>query len=618
MCRIFPSWEQISALRTPLTEGERTLAKFLDDHLPKTWNIYVQPYLNDMRPDIVVLNARVGVVVIEVKDWALDRYRFENGRMIAETQTDTWFEDDPVEKVRKYARGLYQQFLVSDEAERVIGAHPNDEVLCRAAVYFHGVSSADARALYEAYEGPVAIFGDDWLNPAHLEKIVPRAYRGTKFIRPRQTEALKDLHAWLVPPRHAIEQLATTKLSSEQAKYAIPEKGFRRIQGVAGAGKSIVLSHRAARANQEGRRVLVLSYNITMSHVLRDLLKRAPYKIDWERLHWDHFHSWARKQVVEAGIVTSTYPGLRDQATAGLYPPDHELEEADETCDDRTVRALEDIVAGRDIARGYTKPLYGGIYIDEGQDFDPRWLDALAGFLAENGELVLFADHKQNIYGRDGGRDLRRTMRRCRFSGEWARLPQKSYRLPFRVATFLNDFAHEMALDDGDILIHDYAERPPQGELGLGVVAWRNVANVEQGIESLDSVLACLGHPNPSDVVILVPNHDLGLSCVDCLSSHFQSIVHVFGKTEKESRQRKLAFWMGRGGLKMCTIHSFKGWEISNVIVIWPPEDKMKNLSSKQRAALFYTAVSRSTYNLVVVNADRDYDRFAAHEAFVA
>src|ERR1035438_6207955 len=96
MSRIFPPWEQINNLRVPLTEGERALAEFLDNHLPDTWSIYVQPYLNDMRPDVVVRNPRIGMVVFEVKDWALGRYRFEHGRMIAQTNTARWIEADPV------------------------------------------------------------------------------------------------------------------------------------------------------------------------------------------------------------------------------------------------------------------------------------------------------------------------------------------------------------------------------------------------------------------------------------------------------------------------------------------------------------------------------------------
>jgi hypothetical protein len=69
MGRIYPDWDDLNGLRTPLTNGERALAQFLDEQLPQQWRIYVQPYVNDMRPDIVVMNPWVGMVVFEVKDW---------------------------------------------------------------------------------------------------------------------------------------------------------------------------------------------------------------------------------------------------------------------------------------------------------------------------------------------------------------------------------------------------------------------------------------------------------------------------------------------------------------------------------------------------------------------
>jgi hypothetical protein len=612
MSRIFPSWKQINSLRVPLTEGERALAEFLDNHLPDAWSIYVQPYLNDMRPDVVVRNPRIGMVVFEVKDWTLGRYRFEHGRMIAQTNTRRWIEADPVHKVWIYARGLYEQFLISDEAVLDFGKQPNDLVLCCAAVYFHKASTEQAKTLYAGYSGRVFIFGTDTLTETNIDHIVPFARKEkANFVRDEQHKALEKAHFWLVPPRHAVDQQQPTPLTRGQAQYAKPEKGFRRIRGVAGSGKSFVLSHRAARANQEGRRVLLLSFNITMSHILRDLLIRAPYEVDWDRVTWSHFHGWAKKQATEAGITDEAELPTYDDS---LIPPD-DYDSTNSSWNERLTRALEGIVGGNELAMGYERPRYGGIYIDEGQDFDPRWLDALAEFLADDGELVLFADHKQNLYAQDGGRDIHRTMRRCRFSGPWAQLPQKSHRLPWRIALFLNDFAQETRLgDEEDLLLRDYAERPPQSELPLDRMAWRNVQTNDESLDSMDDALSYFSDPNPGDVIVLVPTHDLGLKAVKRLSARFRQIVHIFsegGPQSPESRRRKAAFWMGRGGLKMCTIHSFKGWELDNVILIWPPDNDLQHMSALQRASLFYTGVSRAMRNLIVLNANLSYAGFS-------
>ena len=50
------------------------------------------------------------------------------------------------------------------------------------------------------------------------------------------------------------------------------DTGYRRIKGPAGSGKSLVLAARAARLANEGKSVLVATFNITLWHYLRDLI----------------------------------------------------------------------------------------------------------------------------------------------------------------------------------------------------------------------------------------------------------------------------------------------------------------------------------------------------------
>ena len=86
--RIYPNWDQLNLMHNPLTEGERALIEFLDEKLPKdsAWKegdnlkdykgqlIFAQPYLNGTRPDVVIFNPQVGMVIYEVKDWHLNSY----------------------------------------------------------------------------------------------------------------------------------------------------------------------------------------------------------------------------------------------------------------------------------------------------------------------------------------------------------------------------------------------------------------------------------------------------------------------------------------------------------------------------------------------------------------
>lgn len=84
--RLYPTREQIDKMHNPLTNGEKALIEFLDTYLPgddqwkegdsllnyKGWLIFAQPFLNGTRPDVIIFNPQVGVVIYEVKDWNLD------------------------------------------------------------------------------------------------------------------------------------------------------------------------------------------------------------------------------------------------------------------------------------------------------------------------------------------------------------------------------------------------------------------------------------------------------------------------------------------------------------------------------------------------------------------
>tara|TARA_R110001606_G_C15179796_1_gene629186 strand:- start:19 stop:225 length:207 start_codon:yes stop_codon:yes gene_type:complete len=59
-----------------MTAGEQQVFRLFHEHLPKEWEIYLQPHLNGLRPDFVLLNPNVGIAVFEVKDWNLGAMRY--------------------------------------------------------------------------------------------------------------------------------------------------------------------------------------------------------------------------------------------------------------------------------------------------------------------------------------------------------------------------------------------------------------------------------------------------------------------------------------------------------------------------------------------------------------
>jgi hypothetical protein len=63
--RVSPPLAEIDAQCTPLTTGEHRLLDIFCEQLPESWETYVQPHLNGLRPDFVLLHPNVGVAVFE-------------------------------------------------------------------------------------------------------------------------------------------------------------------------------------------------------------------------------------------------------------------------------------------------------------------------------------------------------------------------------------------------------------------------------------------------------------------------------------------------------------------------------------------------------------------------
>ena len=66
--RVEPSLEDLKYLQTPLNDGETFFLHYLLEELPVEWEIYIQPPLNGLRPDFVIVHPQNGIGVFEVKN----------------------------------------------------------------------------------------------------------------------------------------------------------------------------------------------------------------------------------------------------------------------------------------------------------------------------------------------------------------------------------------------------------------------------------------------------------------------------------------------------------------------------------------------------------------------
>jgi len=575
-------WQVINGFHNPLTEGERTLAKFLDDTLPQPWKIYVQPYLNGSFPDIIVFNPAIGAVIYEVKDWNLNNYHRKKDMLFVKDSRGSYPVDDPRKQVNHYKTKLLEQ--LPPEITEKIWSYGSSYDPIKTYVYFHNERGAPARKLFP--RGYTKIIGRDDLKESNVTTILP------SFPHTVLSKEIKDeITWWLEPPTHSVERTRRLNLTPKQKQHAEPKSGHARLRGAVGSGKTLVVAERAANLASQTRRVLILTFNITLWHYIRDMIRQAPYEFEWKNIVLTHFHGFCNDILKELGV-----PAPHESYLKEIVPTIH-------TALDRAIERGENI----------ERLKYDAILIDEGQDYEWEWYNCLCRFLTEHDELLLVCDEKQNIYGKETSW-IDGKMRNVKFRGRWGEL-KTVYRLPKLIGDAVNAFSKTFDLDQ-TIEVEDYVQSTLL-DFDRPIVphfVWKNIKSenwredIWQAYERIKLKCSQASEGHASDIVILIIDKGYGMEAVNYFKQRNIGVDHVFeDKQERSYHRRKKSFWPGSGRLKMCTIHSFKGWEARHVILFIPND---LAVFGKNKDAVIYTAMTRARENLIVLNSNSRYKKF--------
>lgn len=570
MAKVFPNWEIIENFHNKLWDGERKIVSYLDSYLSEDWEIYVQPFLNGSRPDVVILNPKIGIMIIEVKDWELENYFFEKEQLYVNTIKGNKYKENPINQARHYRDNLIGLIPRMDEIIR------EDFRLISIGVYFHKENEDDTKNFFSngpnIYDNEI-LLGKDGLDVGKIETVFKTGKNKPKQFIP--ADLIKIIRTWLSPPYHSKEQSSNIKLNSNQKIHAEPNKGHHRIKGVVGSGKTLILAFRAAALAEQGYKVLIVTFNKTLWHYVRDMVQRTPFNFDPKLIIYKNFHGFCNDILNEMDYPKPYSAKDRNYYLDNIVP--------------FVKDAIEMSIQGEENIEDFK---FDAILIDEGQDFKFEWYEILCKFLKERNELVLMCDKAQNIYERElswiytGMKGFR---------GSWGKLNQ-SFRLPLMVVREANRFA-KMYLTDIDM----YADSN-QTQLFGPELRWISCNTIEDALNQAEAAFDYLveeKEQHPTDIIMLFPKIGLGEEMVQRFKKRNIGVNDVFGDNHKKS------FWMGDSRTKMSTIHSFKGWELKNIILIINDREKSKKFSS-----LIYTAIGRTQENLIVINTSSEYDTY--------
>ena len=616
---ISPPLDEHHRLRTPLTEGEQRVLDFFIAHLCEEWEIYIQPHMNGLQPDFVLLHPEVGLAVFEVKDWVLNKgphpYRMEknnHGRFVLKVGQSAVIEGaNPIHKINLYRDELFE--LYCPRLGESAGSKGFAAV--SAGVIFPNSTGEELRGLFAPIlnqddELYLTLAGGDDLESGDLKSVFKEGGRRSSYLM--NPELADDFRGWLEEPEYHREQRRPLLMNGRQKELTETRtvSGFRRVKGPAGSGKSLVVAARAAKLALEGKDVLVVCYNMTLVNYLRDLCARWKSQLKRRevvnKVTWIHFHQWCKRTCYELGarddykkFWSDRLGGSNDEdAQVGESVFDHELSEFVA----RVIDTQPDIVRK-----------YDAILVDEGQDFLPGWWDVLRKVKKDDGEMLLVADASQDVYSK-ARNWTDEAMKGAGFpGGQWFQL-SGSYRLPISFLPKLRAFAHHfLPTDLADIpeLTQETFLEDLEGEFHL---RWVSTEKPHQMKVCLDEILRLMslneGEVIPvPDITVLVSSTAEGLHLAKELNERNILTIDTFAEGWKVEKRKKITFYKGDARVKLTTVHSFKGIEsramviclakggTSDTAVAYTALTRLKRSEEKNRGSYLTVVSSHPEFN---------------------
>jgi hypothetical protein len=626
VANFFPSFEGIREMKVPPTKGEWDILNFLKAYPDNELEVFFQPNINGDNPDIVLMKKSHGVLIIEVKDWNLDNYYItppnntndhKNSENLRNThwnlKSDLTPISSPFRQVENYKDTIFNMHI-EGLVEEVI-KNPKIYGVIKTAVFFSNENTRRIKEKFNKYiteqnglikSGYSYIITRDLLNRDYFSKVMKDSYMDSEVKNKCFNDDLYDkFKRILYPFFHYMEDgKDETTFSDEQLPITASRPGPQKIQGVAGSGKTLIMAQRAINAYKRTKSpVLILTYNITLVNYIKEILSNIP-----EKFKWNDF------------IIINYHEFLTSQLNNACFPIN-------------SLDIYEDVDFFEKNKAKFEK--FQAIFIDEAQDFEYEWFKIIKNcFLAENGEYVLFADEKQNIYKRKMGQDKKPE---TNIRGPWKGL-KNTHRINNGLIRIINSFQKEFLSKkyiyeqiggylDQQILFGSYyynyyyldgEKRNVEytilnillNELKRLNVKSKNVGILSSKVWILRRLEKIHIEKEKSHTHTTFEDQETFEKIVKNLKEQLKDYRDPYFKKrlkielDKVRKSKKYNFNFKNNSIKLSTTHSFKGLELDTIFLI---------IDSKDSEEVVYTGMTRALNNLVIIDLDRENRQIYKH-----
>ncbi|MGH7300875.1 MAG: UvrD-helicase domain-containing protein [Candidatus Rokuibacteriota bacterium] len=545
----------------------------LRDHLPEDYLVYYDIPVDGRHPDFIVVGPDLGLVILEVKDWRLNRIAAITADEIQLSRPEGPLTlKNPVRQVRDY------MLRTVDVLKRRPRLRAGNQLCCGwgYGVVLPYLTREEAQrpslfgpSLEEALGPGLVLTGEDLdpeALPNRLRGLIPAHGTASGPLDPDQVDEIRSvLHPEVRIGWGATSEEIVRVMDREQERLARTlGDGHRLLRGVAGSGKTIVLVCRARhlRAQHPAWRVLVVCFN----RVLADALRAA---IADDQVEVSTFHAWCTQQLKAADVEVPRPPGRGKQwDTYWVETLPKVLSEAFDT--------------GRAPTGGYQ-----AILVDEGQDFADEWYRLLLRTLdPEVNRLFIAFDSSQNIYKR---RVSWRTLG-VQIVGH-TRVLRRNYRNTAPILSAAYHMIRELDAAQADAGELTSALVVPDQTLRSGpapeVACLDSVAGVRQHAQDWIRVRLERGVA-PAEILIIGHSRP-GMKATAAWLCQ-EGIAACFLPDRRES-----------GSVGVSTIHSSKGLDAGHVLIL--NAHQLDRLEEEEARRLLYIAMTRARDELCVSSA---------------
>lgn len=396
------------------------------------------------------------------------------------------------------------------------------------------------------------------------------------------------------------------RLSDRQKEFVRSDNKRLRVKGVAGCGKTQVVANRAVEQHlRTGDKVLILTFNISLIQYVRMRINQVPADFSTTMFEITNYHRFFKSMANRYADGVS----LGDYDNANFFAP-------------------------------YSNKIvkYKTIIIDEAQDFKTAWFDSIINyFLAPDGSISVFGDGEQNIYEREMDATTQMPIIHS-FTGRWNEISERvSMRIinP-QIANLSSNFAvNFMDRSSQPLAIQNTMTFEDYYIKYWDVGTEKKILDICKNINWIIQTYKL----SPADVVVMGESINVLRDIENCyinlfhlksminfetleqyneLKKNTQDVAYFERDLEDIRRAAKTHFTTDSDAIKFSTIHSFKGWESKNVILLLQPEmednEKFEGYYIKAREnipALIYTAITRARNNLFIISlGNKKYDSF--------